>query len=71
MRPSRYLISLIFTGREIVEYKGFSGLSARKVVREIGYTVGTLYNVFDNFTELVCHTNSNTLDDLKLISKAV
>ncbi|NIQ14912.1 MAG: TetR family transcriptional regulator [Candidatus Dadabacteria bacterium] len=55
----------IDAGRSILETKGFSGLSARNVAGEIGYTAGTLYNVFDNFTDLICHINSKTLDDLK------
>lgn len=55
----------ISAGRELIESKGFSGLSARKVAREIGYTVGTLYNVFDNFTDLICHINAETLDNLR------
>lgn len=55
----------IKAGREILEDKGFSGLSARNVAREIGYTVGTLYNVFDNFTDLICHINAGTLDNLR------
>ena len=56
----------IEAGRNILETKGFSGLSARKVAGEIGYTAGTLYNVFDNFTDLICHINSKTLEDLKI-----
>ena len=55
----------IRAGRKIIENKGFSALSARKVAGEIGYTVGTLYNVFDNFTDLICHINSETLEDLR------
>lgn len=55
----------ISAGRDIIESKGFSGLSARKVAGKIGYTVGTLYNVFDNFTDLICHINSETLDNLR------
>ncbi len=55
----------IDAGRNLIETKGFSGLSARKVAKEIGYTVGTLYNVFDNFTDLICHINYETLDRLK------
>lgn len=55
----------IKAGRAIIERKGFTGLSARKVSKSIGYTVGTLYNVFENFTDLVCHINSETLDDLR------
>jgi len=60
----------IDAGRNILETKGFSGLSARKVANEIGYTSGTLYNVFDNFTDLICHINSKTLDDLKIYVEA-
>lgn len=60
----------IDAGRNILETKGFSGLSARNVAGEIGYTAGTLYNVFDNFTDLICHINSKTLDDLKAYLEA-
>ena len=37
----------------IVAEHGHSGLSARKVASAIGYTVGTLYLVFDNLDDLV------------------
>jgi len=29
---------------ELIEERGFSGLSTRKVASKIGYSVGTLYN---------------------------
>jgi len=48
----------------IVEEYGFKGLSARKVAAEIGYTVGTLYLVFENLEELFLHINGRTLDQL-------
>jgi len=48
----------------ILNEQGFSGLSARKVAKSIGYTVGTLYLVFKNLDELLLHVNAATLDDL-------
>jgi len=54
----------ISAGLELIEEKGFSGLSTRKVASKIGYSVGTLYNVFENFEDLVFHINAITLKEL-------
>ncbi|MDR2451853.1 MAG: TetR/AcrR family transcriptional regulator [Candidatus Accumulibacter sp.] len=48
----------------IVAAKGYGGLSARKVATAIGYTVGTLYLVFENLDDLVLRINGRTLDQL-------
>ena len=48
----------------IVVEQGYEGLSARKVASAIGYTVGTLYLVFENLDELILHINARTLDRL-------
>jgi AcrR family transcriptional regulator len=48
----------------IVVAKGLEGLSARKVASAIGYTVGTLYLVFENIDDLVLQINARTLDRL-------
>lgn len=45
----------------IVDEQGYVGLSARKVARPIGYTVGTLYLVFKNLDDLIVHVNARTL----------
>ena len=55
----------IEAGKKIIVEEGFSKLGARKVARAIGYTVGTLYNVFDNYLDIVLHINAETLDDIK------
>ena len=47
-----------------VSRQGHSGLSARKVASAIGYTVGTLYLVFDNLDDLILQVNGRTLDRL-------
>jgi AcrR family transcriptional regulator len=49
---------------DILENEGGKGLSARKVASAIGYTVGTLYLVFDNQRDMVLHINAMSLDDL-------
>jgi AcrR family transcriptional regulator len=48
----------------IVSREGYKGLSARKVAKAIGYTVGTLYLVFENLDDLVLQINGRTLDAL-------
>jgi AcrR family transcriptional regulator len=48
----------------IVAAEGYSGLSARKVAAAIGYTVGTLYLVFENLDDLALQVNARTLDTL-------
>lgn len=48
----------------ILMEQGYEGLSARKVAAAIGYTVGTLYLVFDSFHDLILQMNGRTLDRL-------
>lgn len=49
---------------EIVEKEGIEKLSTRKVATKIGYTVGTLYNIFQNLDDIIVHINGRTLDNL-------
>lgn len=54
----------IAAGQRIIVNEGFNKFSARKVAKEIGYTVGTLYNIFGDYNDIVLHINSVTLDDM-------
>jgi len=49
---------------EIVASEGRSALSTRKVTKQIGYTVGTMYLVFDDLEDLIVHVNDRTMDTL-------
>jgi AcrR family transcriptional regulator len=49
---------------QIVSEQGYEALSARKVASAIGYTVGTLYLVFENIDDLLLQVNARTLDRL-------
>ena len=46
----------------LIEADGIGEFSARQVAARIGYTVGTLYNIFDSYDELLLHVNARTLD---------
>jgi AcrR family transcriptional regulator len=49
---------------ELIESDGLAGLSAREIARRIGYSPGTLYNVFDNLDDLVLTIEARLLDRL-------
>jgi AcrR family transcriptional regulator len=48
----------------IVANAGLPALTARRIAQAIGYTVGTLYLVFENLDDLILQVNGRTLDDL-------
>lgn len=50
--------------RTIVETGEFRALTARSVADAIGYSPGTLYNVFANLDDMIVHLNGRTLDAL-------
>jgi AcrR family transcriptional regulator len=48
----------------IVEQHGLEGLSAREIAKRIGYSPGTLYNVFENLDDLLLIIEARLLDEL-------
>lgn len=48
----------------IVGESGFEGLTARKLAESVGYTPGTIYNVFHSMDDLYLRLNGHTLDIL-------
>ena len=61
-RGARELILKAAT--ELIESDGLAQASAREVARRIGYSPGTLYNVFDNLDDLVLTIEARLLDRL-------
>jgi AcrR family transcriptional regulator len=47
---------------DVVGREGGAALTARRVATEIGYTAGTLYNVFPSLDDLILAINGRTLD---------
>jgi AcrR family transcriptional regulator len=60
----------IKAGVALLSESGFAKFSTREVARRIGYTVGTLYNVFGGYDDIVLHINAVTLDDLSRAMQA-
>lgn len=46
----------------IVTHEGFEALTARRIAKDIGYTPGTLYNIFGSMDDLCFTVNTITLD---------
>ncbi|MGN6817854.1 MAG: TetR/AcrR family transcriptional regulator [Sphingomonas sp.] len=54
---------IIDTGHRLLAEVGYAGFSAREVAKRIGYSVGTIYNVFDNLDDLMLALNGRTFLD--------
>ena len=50
--------------RRMAERDGLRGITSRGVAREIGYTIGTIYNLFDDLDDLIVRLNTRTLEEL-------
>lgn len=50
--------------RAAITDEGSRDLTARGVARRMGYSVGTIYNIFEGLEELVASLNAQTLDAL-------
>lgn len=55
---------VLAAARAIAGESGLAGLTARAIARQIGYSPGTLYNVFDDLDDIVVELNARTLDAL-------
>jgi AcrR family transcriptional regulator len=51
---------IIAEGHKHMAEVGFARFSAREVAKRIGYTIGTLYNVFGSYDRLVLAINTRT-----------
>jgi len=51
---------ILQTGEALMAETGFSGFSAREVAKRVGYTIGTIHNVFGNVDGLVTAINTRT-----------
>lgn len=55
----------ISCGKKIIAKEGYSNFSARKLAKAMGYTVGTLYNIFENYNAIVLSINARTMDSMR------
>lgn len=50
---------------------GVANLKVRNIAMEIGYTVGSIYMVFDSMADVIMHLKLRTLDDIALALQQV
>ncbi len=50
--------------RAIVAKEGLRGLSTRRIAKRLGYSPGTLYQLFVDLDDLILHLNTTTLEAL-------
>jgi AcrR family transcriptional regulator len=51
--------------QKIINAKGLKGLTARSLARQVGYTPGTIYNIYRDMDALIADMNLLTLDRLE------
>jgi AcrR family transcriptional regulator len=62
--PQQLRALVLNAAQEIIEAQGLAGLSAREIARRIGYSPGTIYNLFSNLDDVVLNVEARVLDAL-------
>jgi AcrR family transcriptional regulator len=63
-KPEELRELIITTTTELLKSEGLTGLTAREIARRVGYSPGTLYNVFVDLDDLILVIESRLLDEL-------
>jgi AcrR family transcriptional regulator len=63
--PQQLRALVLDAAQEIIEAQGLAGLSAREIARRIGYSPGTIYNIFANLDDVVLNVEARVLDALE------
>lgn len=53
---------IVAEGHRLMTETGFAAFSAREVARRVGYSIGTIYNVFESLDHLLIAINSRTFE---------
>jgi AcrR family transcriptional regulator len=62
--PQQLRALILDAAQEIIEAQGLAGLSAREIARRVGYSPGTIYNIFDNLDDVLLNVEARVLDAL-------
>ena len=62
--PQQLRVLILDAAQEIIEAQGLAGLSAREIARRVGYSPGTIYNMFQNLDDVVLNVEARVLDAL-------
>lgn len=55
---------ILRAAEELVKKGGLAQLRIRNIAAKIGYTVGSIYMVFDNMDDVIMHVKGRTLDEI-------
>jgi AcrR family transcriptional regulator len=69
--PQQLRDLILEASQDIIVTQGLAGLSAREIARRIGYSPGTIYNMFENLDDVVLHVEARLLDALDARLSAV
>ena len=53
---------IVAEGHRLLAETGFAAFSAREVARRVGYSIGTIYNVFNSLDQLLIRINGRTFE---------
>lgn len=53
---------IVAEGHRLMAETGFAAFSAREVARRVGYSIGTIYNVFESLDHLLIAINGRTFE---------
>src|SRR5262245_22534297 len=62
--PQQLRELILDAAQAIIDAEGLAGLSAREIARRIGYSPGTIYNIFTNLDDVVLNVEARVLDSL-------
>jgi AcrR family transcriptional regulator len=62
--PQQLRVLILDAAQQIIEAQGLAGLSAREIARRVGYSPGTIYNIFANLDDVVLNVEGRVLDAL-------
>jgi len=66
-QPARETLrpKIVTASQNLLEKHGFSGLQARPIAKQVGCSVGTIYNLFGSMDGLILATNAVTLKQMR------
>jgi AcrR family transcriptional regulator len=62
--PQQLREVILDAAQDTIDGHGLAGLSAREIARRIGYSPGTIYNMFTNLDDVVLNVEARVLDAL-------
>ena len=62
--PEQLRELILESAQAIIVESGLAGLSAREIARRIGYSPGTIYNMYENLDDVVLNVEARVLDAL-------